>query len=162
MATGGIKDKILAWVKIARLQFYPMAWVAYSLGAVAASKGSQKFDLQAYWAGYLALFFIELSTILTNEYYDYATDRLNENAGPFTGGTRILVEGKLGFHEVKIGILVALVLVVGFGSMLIRINPGVSPLSIFLLLLIGVFLGLGYTAPPSNSVIAGWGGLPLG
>jgi len=162
MASGGMKDKILAWVKIARLQFYPMTWVAYSLGAVAASSSSQKFDARVYGVGYLALFFIELSTILTNEYYDYATDRLNKNAGPFTGGTRILVEGKLGFPEVKTGILVALVLVVGSGSMLIRINPVVSPSSIFLLLLIGVFLGLGYTAPPFKFSYRGFGELTVG
>ncbi len=36
--------------------------------------------------GYLVLFFIELSAILANEYYDYWTDRFNKNAGPFTGG----------------------------------------------------------------------------
>jgi 1,4-dihydroxy-2-naphthoate octaprenyltransferase len=40
-----MKDKVLAWLKIIRLQFYPMTWVAYSLGAVAASSHSQKFDL---------------------------------------------------------------------------------------------------------------------
>jgi 1,4-dihydroxy-2-naphthoate octaprenyltransferase len=162
MGSGGMKEKVLAWLKIVRLQFYPMTWVAYSLGAVAASSGSQKFDLQVYGVGYLALFFLELSTILTNEYYDYATDRLNKNAGPFTGGTRMLVEGKLGFREVKTGIFVALVLVIGVGSMLIRINPRVSPLSIILLLLIGVFLGLGYTAPPFKLSYRGLGELTVG
>ncbi len=139
-----------------------MTWVAYSLGAVAASSSSQKFDLQVYGVGYLALFFVELSTILTNEYYDYGTDRLNKNAGPFTGGTRMLVEGKLGFHEVKAGILVALLLVVGSSSMLIRINQDVSPFSILFLLLIGVFLGLGYTAPPFKFSYRGLGEITVG
>lgn len=162
MASGRMKDKILAWVKIARLQFYPMTWVAYSLGAVAASSTSQKFDLRVYGLGYAALFFVELSTILTNEYYDYGTDRLNKNAGPFTGGTRILVEGKLGFHEVKTGILVALLHAVGLGIALTRITPDVSPLAIFLLLLIGVFLGLGYTAPPFKFSYRGFGELTVG
>ena len=162
MASGGMKDKILAWVKIARFQFYPMTWVAYSLGAVAASSTSQKFDLRVYGLGYAALFFVELSTILTNEYYDYGTDRLNKNAGPFTGGTRILVEGKLGFHEVKTGILVALLHAVGLGIALTRITPDVSPLAIFLMLLIGVFLGLGYTAPPFKFSYRGFGELTVG
>ncbi len=157
-----MKDKILAWLKIVRLQFYPVTWIAYSLGAVAASSSSQKFDLQVYGVGYLALFFVELSTILTNEYYDYGTDRLNKNAGPFTGGTRMLVEGKLGFPEVKAGILVALLLVVGSSSMLIRINQDVSPFSILFLLLIGVFLGLGYTAPPFKFSYRGLGEITVG
>ena len=162
MASGGMKDKILAWVKIARLQFYPMTWVAYSLGAVAASSTSQKFDLRVYGLGYAVLFFVELSTILTNEYYDYGTDRLNKNAGPFTGGTRILVEGKLGFHEVKTGILVALWHVVGLGIALTQSTRDVSPFSIFLLLPIGVFLGLGYTAPPFKFSYRGFGELTVG
>jgi 4-hydroxybenzoate polyprenyltransferase len=139
-----------------------MTWVAYSLGAVAASSTSQKFDPRVYALGYLALFFIELSTILTNEYYDYATDRLNKNASPFTGGTRMLVEGKLRFHEVKTGILAALVLVAGFGFMLMRAITDVSPYTIFLLLLIGIFLGLEYTAPPFKLSYRGLGELTVG
>ena len=162
MTSGRMKEKILAWVKIVRLQFYPMTWVAYSLGAMAATSTSQKFDLRVYLLGYLSLFLIELSTILTNEYYDYATDRLNKNAGPFTGGTRILVEGKLRFHEVRIGILLALVLVIGFGYTLIRFNRDASPFSIFLLLLIGLFLGLGYTAPPFKFSYRGLGEITVG
>ncbi len=85
-----MKEKILAWIKIIRLHFYPMTCIDYSLGAMAASRNLKKWNLEAYTAGYLLLFFIELSTILANEYYDYGTDRLNKNAGPFTGGTIVL------------------------------------------------------------------------
>jgi 1,4-dihydroxy-2-naphthoate octaprenyltransferase len=162
MISGGMKEKILAWVKISRLQFYPMTWVAYTLGAVASSSTSQKFDLRVYGLGYLFLFLVELFTILTNEYYDYATDSRNKNAGPFTGGTRILVEGKLGFHEVRIGILTVLGVVIGLGYMLLRIDRDVSSSSILLLLLIGIFLGAGYTAPPLKLSYRGWGELTVG
>jgi 4-hydroxybenzoate polyprenyltransferase len=134
-----------------------MTWVAYSLGAVAASGSPKKLNLEVYGVGYLVLFFIELSTILVNEYYDYGTDRLNKNAGPFTGGTRVLVEGKLGFAEVRAGIWASLILAVGFGFLLIRIDEQVSSFSIFLLILLGLFLGLGYTAPPLKFSYRGLG-----
>ena len=97
--------KILAWLKIVRLHFYPMTWIAYSMGAAAASGNIKKWDPKVYIIGYLVLFCMELSTILVNEYYDYATDRLNKNAGPFTGGTRVLVAGELTFAEVRAGIV---------------------------------------------------------
>ena len=72
---------------------------------MAASTDLKKWNLRVYWAGYLVLFFIELSAILASEYNDYGADRLNKNADPFTGGTKVLVEGKLGFAEVRAGIL---------------------------------------------------------
>jgi len=152
-----MKEKLFAWIKVIRLHFYPMTWIAYSLGALVAFRNIGKWDLKVYMIGYLVLFFIELSTILANEYYDYGTDRLNKNAGPFTGGTRVLVEGKLGFAEIKGGIWASLILAVGFGYLLIRINGQVSSLSIILLILAGIFLGLGYTAPPLKFSYRGLG-----
>ena len=146
--SGRCGEKIRAWVKIARLQFYPMTWIAYSMGAAVVFCTRQKFSLPAYLAGYLVLFFIELSTILTNEYYDYPTDRLNQNAGPFTGGTRVLVEGKLGFQEVRTGIFLSLGLVVSSAILLVQVSRDVSPFAILVLVLLGLFLGLGYTCPP--------------
>jgi len=144
-------------MKVIRLHFYPMTWIAYSMGSMASSRNLKKWDLEVYWIGYLVLFFIEMSTILANEYYDYGTDRLNKNAGPFTGGTRVLVEGKLGFAEVRMGIWVSLILAVGFGYLLIRIDEQASSFSIVLLILVGLFLGLGYTVPPLKFSYRGLG-----
>lgn len=152
-----MKEKLLAWIKVIRLHFYPMTWIAYCVGALAASRNAGKWDLNAYLIGYLALFFIELSTILANEYYDYGTDRLNKNAGPFTGGTRVLVEGKLGFAEIKGGIWASLILAVGFGCLLMKIDEQVSPFLILFLILVGLFLGLGYTVPPFKFSYRGLG-----
>lgn len=156
-----MKRKILAWLKIVRLHFYPMTWIAYSMGAAAASSNIKKWDPKVYIIGYLVLFFIELSTILVNEYYDYDTDRLNKNFGPFTGGTRVLVEGQLGFPEVRAGIWTSLILTVSFGYLLIRTDMQVSSVSILLLILLGLFLGLGYTAPPLKFTYRGLGELTV-
>ena len=86
----------------------------------------------------------------------------NRNSGPFTGGTRVLVERKLKFAEGKVGIWVSLILALGFGYLLITINEQVSSVSILLLILAGVFLGLGYTIPPLKFSYRGLGEITVG
>ena len=56
-----MNKKVLAWIKIIRFQFYPMTWIAYSLGATAAAGKFENFDLNIYGIGYMMLFFVELS-----------------------------------------------------------------------------------------------------
>ena len=82
--------KFFSWLRIARLQFYPMTWLDYTMGAVAESSVSKEFKLSLYLVGYLILFLIEFCTILVNEYNDYETDRRNNNFSMFTGGTRTI------------------------------------------------------------------------
>lgn len=157
-----IREKIIAWLKIARLQFYLMAWVAYSMGAAAASITIHSVDLRVYWLGYILLFLIELCTVLVNEYNDYDTDRLNKNYSVFTGGTRVIVEGKLSFREVRIGIYTVLALIGIFTILLIRCDQSASPPVILAFLLTGLFLGLGYTLAPLRFSYRGAGETVVG
>ncbi|HXX33689.1 MAG TPA: prenyltransferase [Thermodesulfobacteriota bacterium] len=156
------RAKLPFWLKIARLQFYPMALTAYSVGSACAFISSPGFNFSVYVVGYIVLFFVEFSTILANEYYDYEADRHNRNFSLFTGGTRVLVDGGLRRHEVKIGIFLGLLLVTGFACLLVRIEKGVSPLLTFILIALGVFLGLGYTVPPLKFSYRGVGEVVVG
>ncbi len=151
-----IKEKFIAWLKIIRLQFYPMTFIAYSLGTVAACRTFNHFNLGAYWMGYACLFLIEVVSVLTNEYYDYSTDCINKNAGIFTGGSRVLVEGRLSFDEIKKGRYLFLCLIFIVGFFLILMNKTFL-FPILALLLIGLFLGLGYTGIPFKFVYRGLG-----
>jgi 1,4-dihydroxy-2-naphthoate octaprenyltransferase len=152
-----IKQKCSAWVRLARLQFYPFGFVIYTMGVAIAYMASQRFDPGVYVLGYICIFLIELVTVFTNEYFDYPTDHVNKNAGVFNGGSRVLVEGKLGCKEVKVGIFVVLSLIPVFGYLLIRTAGNVSPYSILFLLLLGIFLGLGYSVPPLKFSYLGLG-----
>lgn len=153
-----VKDKIFSWLKIARFQFYPMTLIAYSLGAAL----SQEFRLSVYLLGYLVLFLIEFATILANEYYDYPSDRINKNASPFNGGTRVLVEGRLKFAEVKIAILILLGSIIVAGFLLARTTPQHHTLLVVLLIIVGLILGLGYTVPPIKFSHRGLGEVVVG
>lgn len=156
------KDKLIAWLRIMRLQFYPMTLIAYGLGtAIAASKGPT-FSLGLFVLGYLYLFLLELCTILANELFDLPTDRINKNASLFTGGSRVLVEERLAPAEVKNALAIGLVLVAGLGLWLMMACNPPSRIGVTLLLTGGILMGLGYTVPPVKFCHRGLGELVVG
>lgn len=153
-----INSSIMSWLKIIRFQFYPMTWLAYTVGALYAFKSLDNFNLSIYLIGYLALFLIEFATVVSNEYYDYETDKVNKNYGPFTGGSRMLVEGKITFGQaknaIKVSLFVALIL-----AFILTFNYNIYSLVI---LSIGAFLGLAYTVPPFKLSYRSLGELDVG
>jgi 1,4-dihydroxy-2-naphthoate polyprenyltransferase len=162
MSSRKTKEKIQAWLKIMRLQFYPMAFIAYSLGASVVLVTSRKINLGIFGLGYAVLFLVELATILTNEYYDYQSDCLNKNFSPFNGGSRVLVDGALSFKELKIGLIVVAGLMLVLSGLLLWVSPGHSTRLTGLLIVAGMILGLGYTAPPLQFSYRGLGELDVG
>ena len=154
-----IGDKLSAWFKAARLQFYPMTVIAYAVGALAATAAGQDLAVSRFWLGYLALFFLELATVLSNDYFDFETDRRNVNAGPFTGGSRVLVNEELSFHEVRVGIWVSLTLFLIVASLLVQQVPAFNAALMTLLAL--TVLALGYTVPPLKLSHRGLGELDV-
>jgi 1,4-dihydroxy-2-naphthoate polyprenyltransferase len=147
----------LAWLQSLRLQFHPMAWLAYLLGALLASIGGG-LDLAAFWWGLAALFFLEAATVLSNDLLDLESDRINLNFGPFTGGSRVLVDGRLGVPEVKRAIVVALGLALLCAGGVVASSA--QPVGGGLLLVMAT-LALGYTVPPLKLSYRGLGELDV-
>ena len=139
-------SKVFAWLKSLRLQFYPMTWIAYAAGALAAVKYTGELDTLAFWLGYIALFFLEAATVMSNDYYDFDSDRLNKNAGPFTGGSRVLVDGDLSFPALWAGIGVNLSLFLFTLALLLTLTD--APWNIVIAYAVLTLLALGYTVPP--------------
>ncbi len=148
MSFEALKNKIKAWLKLARPHFYPLSLVSYTIGAASANKITDKFDLAVYLNGFTCVFLIELGTVFCNEYFDYPTDRLNKNASLFTGGSRMLVNGKIQPSEIKTAILIITGLLPVFGYLLLRVSLDISKTFVIVMLFLGVFLGYGYTIPP--------------
>ncbi len=135
----------MAWLAALRLQFYPMSWAAYTIGGLAMA-GSAVFATAIYWWGYLCLFALEAATVFANEYFDYASDRDNRAAGPFNGGSRMLVERRLDFRHLRAGIAVMLAAAIVCAAFAIHLAPRPGVVSV--LLAVTFIVTLGYTMPP--------------
>ena len=145
--------KVASWLQALRLQFYPMAWLAYLVGALAALQLEGSFAPAAFWWGLLCLFALEVAAVLTNETYDVETDRRNRNHGPFTGGSRVLIDGKLSLGEVRSAIVAALGVAAGSAAAALAAAPDGAAVLVLAPLTV---LALGYTAPPLEPATAAW------
>jgi putative NADPH-quinone reductase/1,4-dihydroxy-2-naphthoate octaprenyltransferase len=146
-----------AWVAAMRLQFHPMAWGAYTIGAAGAAHTSGKFDAAAFWLGLLCLFLLEIITVFTNDYFDFESDRRNKNFGPFTGGSRVLVDGRISAARMRSGIAWVLS---GFVVAFLALAALVPAPGLIALGLIAV-LAIGYTTPPLKLCWRGLGELDV-
>lgn len=131
------------WFRIARLQFYPMTWLAYLMGTLAARSS---FAPLSFVLGLGFLIALEFAAVLINELADLESDRRNRLFGPFTGGSRVLVDGHLSQREVRFGAAAGLMvaLLAGIAVLVVSRNPGELAL-----VLVGLAaLAIGYTLPP--------------
>jgi 1,4-dihydroxy-2-naphthoate polyprenyltransferase len=139
-----IRRQVGAWVAALRLQFHPMAWIAYLIGALGAWHAGRTVQAAPFWLGLACLFSLEAAAVFANDYFDQASDRLNRHYGPFTGGSRMLVEGRISPAQMRCGIAVALIAFGILGAVLCLMTPW--PMAPFL---IGnAILAIGYTVPP--------------
>ncbi len=150
-----------AWLRLLRLQFYPMAWVAYTIGALAAARHGGSFSTRIYWLGYLCLFLMEALTVVSNEWFDQGTDRLNRHAGPFNGGSRVLADGELGPRSVRRA-MTGLALALGMGLAVLGAALAPSGGSGLVAMIALAVLAAGYTVPPLKLVYRGLGELDVG
>lgn len=149
--------RVRPWLKALRFQFYPMSWAAYTVGALAGVSGGLHWA--PYLWGYLCLFCLEAATVFCNDYLDYVTDRANVHHGPFTGGSRVLVSGQLGFAQLRHGI--GLMLILACLGAALAVKTSLSPTTSALWLVLAAILTLGYTAPPLKLSYRGLGELDV-
>lgn len=154
------KIKLGSWIKAVRLQFYPMTLIAYAAGAAGAAQNGYGFDKTVFWLGYTWIFFLELATVLSNEYFDFRSDKQNKFFSPFTGGSRVLVDGLVKFKEIKAAVFVSLTL--SLTALLFLTTMVNFPFSIIAILALLFLLAMGYTVPPLKLSYRGLGELTVG
>lgn len=151
------RERRAAWLALLRLQFYPMTFIAYAIGALAAAGQRGGLDLGVFWLCYLCVFLIEVLTVFANEYFDFDSDRRNSNAGQFTGGSRVLVDGRLGFDDLRRGVAVTTGALLVAGLFLFQLAPAFSGAQIAAMVAGVMVLTVGYTMPPTKWVYRGLG-----
>ena len=153
-------ERLYAWLAALRLQFYPMTWIAYTLGARAASAG-EPLSMTPYLFGYLTLFLLEAATVFLNEWFDFDSDRRNRNAGPFTGGSRVLVDGRIERAAMRKGIGLAILGAAAALAALLAAAPAASAGAIAALYALLAAFALAYTVPPLKLSHRGLGELDV-
>lgn len=149
-------QRAVAWLAALRLQFYPMTWIAYTIGAIMATVGTP-LAMTPYMLGYLALFLLEAATVFLNEWFDFDSDQINRHGGPFTGGSRVLVDGRLDRAAMRKGIAVSILGATGVLAFLAAMAPAVSTSTIVAIYTLFAMLALAYTVPPMKLSHRGFG-----
>jgi 1,4-dihydroxy-2-naphthoate octaprenyltransferase len=142
--------------RLGRPKFLIYSNVFYTVGVAAAYKSNPTlpFNLGSYIWVCLMVHAIHAMTHYFNEYYDFEADCANKNPSPWTGGSRVLVEGKL---KPKVALLIGrlLSLIVLSNAVIYYGITGNVPATITIVL--GVIFGHGYSAWPLNTSRRGLG-----
>lgn len=152
------RDRLSAWLAALRLQFYPMTWVAYTVGALAVAG---PLTWTPYLLGYAALFVLEAATVFLNDWFDFESDRQNNNSGPFSGGSRVLVDGRIERPALRRGITGALLATGLLIAVLAAVAPGGQLGAVAATYGLLALLALSYTVPPLKLSHRGLGELDV-
>lgn len=149
------------WLKALRLQFYPMTFIAYSVGALLAEFAGYGWNTSFFWLGYAWIFFAEVLTVFANEYLDQKSDDHNKYYGPFNGGSRVLTTGEISRVSMRNAIvLISFITLVLLGTLLLQpATMNTASITASLTLLI---IAIGYTVPPLKLSYRGLGELTVG
>jgi len=159
------QNRLRAWIEVQKFPRHSNDVLSFVLGSVLAWYNAGEFHWGIFTAGLFAVFFIANGIYLSNEYQDYESDSRNlERIGgeggmglTTTGGTRVLVSGRLGKRQVLVASVVFFALAVPLGLIIQFVwhpGPWTIPLGI-----LGIVLAYGYSNPPFKASYRGLGEL---
>ncbi len=155
-----MRRKLIAFLKLSRLPFLTPGIAPFTAGILLGILKGYSVDIRLIILSYIGLILIMLATYYSNEYYDYETDRINKEYNRFSGGSRVLPEGKLSrdtafkcFVMAIVGIfIVALIYFLFF----FKDRPFLCVMAI-----IGLIAGIFYTTPPFQWAYMGIGEITI-
>ena len=146
--------KLSLWVKASRLPAQTFIIPALLLGQALLFYQMEQFDLiRLIWIqiyGLLMHFFI----VYANDVADFDTDKLNHTYTPFTGGSRVLIEGGLSKTSLKKAANLFAALTLLMGGLLSLINANIW---IIIFVAIGMLIMHAYSFKPIKLSYRGFG-----
>lgn len=143
-----------SWLQASRLPSQIYIFVPLLVGQLLASGGFRAMDWSVFVLVHLVGLFDQLFIVYSNDYFDQQSDAQNKNHNMFTGGSRVLVEGKIEPAQLKQGyrLVAALALFCSIGIAFIQ-SAYYAPF----ILILGLFLMVLYSFPPFQFSYRGGG-----
>ena len=157
-----LASTLKAWIEIQELPKHIAVVFRIALGGVLAWYATGIFSWPVFLITLLSVFFIANGAFISNEYFDFETDRINlgrlggrKQGITSTGGTRVLVEGLIPLRQALIASAVFFLLAIPLGLLLqfyFKTGLFTIPLGV-----VGMLIGWFYTAPPVRAAYRGLG-----
>lgn len=128
--------------------------LAFTLGALLGLVNGGKFDLLHFVLFYAVIFFGDLSTHFSNDYFDYEQDQRSKKKTVFSGSKLLLTNPKM-LHPARNVSVILLLVSVLLATLLVAL--GFASIELLLVGLGVNFLGWFYSAPPMRLVSHGLG-----
>ena len=150
-------SKHAAWLRAARLESHVIVVLVFGACVAAGALDARSLDATRALLAYVCVFLLLLAGTLSAEHFDHPGDRINDNAGRWSGGSRVLVTGALTQEQVLRSVAVAIALVGAASGLLLAISPPGIRIPVLALFALGATLSLGHTAPPLKLGHRGFG-----
>jgi 1,4-dihydroxy-2-naphthoate octaprenyltransferase len=152
-------NNIKLWLAAIRAPFFTASLIPVLVGA-ALSNRYGKFHFINLLFGLLILISCQAGANLINDYFDAAgSDRINNSPTPFSGGSRLIQQGRLSRSSYYKGAIIfycAALTMIAVLTIIYR-HPGILLLGIS-----GIVIGIVYSARKTCGMGRGWGELAVG
>lgn len=149
------------WLKAIRVPFFTATIIPVVLGYLLSWYDGSRFVWQQFTLTLFGAIFIHAGTNLANDFFDHLAgcDEANLTPTPFSGGSRVIQEGRISPKNILCAALVFFI----FGSVIgLYLNYICGDNVILILGIIGVFLGFFYSAGPFKIGYGSFGELATG
>lgn len=153
--------KFKLWLKAIRIPFFTATIIPVLLGSSLAWHDTSTFIWQLFLPTLFGAMFIHAGTNLANDFFDHLAgcDEANPNPTPFSGGSRLIQDGLVSPKKILYASLIFFILGSSIG---LYLNYVCGKNVILVLGIIGVFLGIFYTARPFRIGYGSFGELAVG